>query len=53
MRFGFSKDDAIPDKTTLLIMMNPGEMNDRQRFEVQRYLSEGGTDDWEVEEVVS
>ncbi len=42
-RIGLTKEDSIPDKTTILLLMNPGALNDRQRFEINRYLRQGGT----------
>ncbi|OGW84118.1 MAG: hypothetical protein A3C47_06970 [Omnitrophica bacterium RIFCSPHIGHO2_02_FULL_51_18] len=42
-RIGFTENDPVPDKTRMLILMNPGVLTERQRYEINRYLYEGGT----------
>lgn len=37
-----SQNQPIPEKTSLLIMIRPKLMDDRQKYEVEKYLAEGG-----------
>jgi ABC-type uncharacterized transport system involved in gliding motility auxiliary subunit len=37
-----SENNPIPDNTKLLIMVRPKEFNERQKYEVSKYLAEGG-----------
>ncbi|OIO36922.1 MAG: hypothetical protein AUJ72_05485 [Candidatus Omnitrophica bacterium CG1_02_46_14] len=42
-RIALTKDDPIPDKTKTLLLLNPGKLTDRQRYEINRFLYQGGT----------
>lgn len=37
-----SQNGSIPEKTSLLILVRPKLMDERQRYEVEKYLAEGG-----------
>ena len=37
-----NESSPIPDKTKLLIIVRPKEFNERQKYEVSKYLAEGG-----------
>ena len=38
----FSQNQPLPDKTSLLLMVRPKLMDERQKYEVAKYLAEGG-----------
>ncbi len=43
VRVALTKEDPIPDKTNFLMLFNPGKLTDRQRYEINKYLYQGGT----------
>ena len=43
VRFALTKDDPMPEKIKMLMLLNPGDLSDRQRFEINKYLAGGGT----------
>jgi len=42
LRIRITEQDPIPSGIHALVIAEPGQMNDRQRYEVSRYLVEGG-----------
>ncbi|MBI4226859.1 MAG: Gldg family protein [Candidatus Omnitrophica bacterium] len=42
-RIRLTEQEPIPPDTRALVIVDPGELNDRQRYEINRYLVEGGT----------
>ncbi|OGW91105.1 MAG: hypothetical protein A3D28_03250 [Omnitrophica bacterium RIFCSPHIGHO2_02_FULL_63_14] len=42
-RVALTKGDPIPAQTNMLLVLKPGKLSERQRFEIGRYLTEGGT----------
>ena len=42
-RISLSKDSLIPEGTNLLLVVNPGPLNDRQIFELNKFLFQGGS----------
>lgn len=42
-RIGLTQTDGIPSDLSALLVLAPGALNDRQRYEINRYLYEGGT----------
>jgi ABC-type uncharacterized transport system involved in gliding motility auxiliary subunit len=41
-RIALAKDDSIPAGTNTLLMLNPGKLNDRQLYEINQFLYQGG-----------
>jgi len=41
-RVALSKDDPLPDGLNTLIVMNPAELNQRQLYEINKFLYNGG-----------
>lgn len=42
-RIDLSKTDAIPERTRTLVVLEPRELTERQRYEINRFLCEGGS----------
>ena len=42
-RTGLTKDDPIPENIDTLIVIEPKSLNERQRFEINRFLVNGGS----------
>lgn len=42
-RVAITRDDAIPSGLTALLVMNPGALDDRQLYEINKYLHQGGS----------
>lgn len=42
-RIKLTKEESIPEGTKTLIILNPKNFNERQRYEVNRFLVEGGS----------
>ncbi len=42
-RVALTKESSVPDKASALLLLNPGPLTDRQRFEINRYLRAGGS----------
>lgn len=42
-RIALTKDSPIPEKASTLILFNPGALAPRQRYEINRFLYEGGS----------
>ena len=42
-RIRLSKAEPIPPETDTLVVINPTNLNDRQRYEINRFLYEGGS----------
>lgn len=42
-RIALTKGDTVPEKTNMLMVLNPGTLTARQRYEINRYLRGGGT----------
>ncbi len=42
-RIEFTENDPIPPKTKTLLLLNPGALTDRQRYELNKYVYEGGS----------
>lgn len=42
-RIALTKEDPIPQGTTTLLVFAPGPLTDRQRYEINRFLHQGGT----------
>ncbi len=41
-RVALTASDLIPEKTTTLVVLNPGTLNERQRYEISKFLYQGG-----------
>jgi len=41
-RIRFNKDEPLPEDLDTLIVIAPAEINDRQRYEINRFLQQGG-----------
>jgi len=41
-RIALTKDDSIPEGTNTLLLVNSGELNDRQLYEINQFLYQGG-----------
>jgi ABC-type uncharacterized transport system involved in gliding motility auxiliary subunit len=41
-RIALTKENPIPEDTSILMMINPGKLNDRQTFEINKFLYQGG-----------
>ncbi len=42
-RIALGANDPIPEKTNMLIALKPGRLSERQRYEINKYLYQGGT----------
>lgn len=42
-RIRLTEQQPIPPKSSVLVLVEPGTLNDRQRYEINRFLVEGGT----------
>lgn len=42
-RIGLNKESPIPEDTSILMMINPGKLNDRQIYEINKFLYQGGS----------
>ncbi|MBI3292784.1 MAG: Gldg family protein [Elusimicrobia bacterium] len=42
-RIRLTEEEPIPPGTRALVVVEPGEMNDRQRYEINRFLVQGGS----------
>jgi len=42
-RIGLNREETIPEGVPTLILLEPERLNDRQRYEINRFLAEGGS----------
>ncbi|MCM8801143.1 MAG: Gldg family protein [Candidatus Omnitrophica bacterium] len=43
LRINLSEDDHIPAQTDTLLIINPGSLNERQLYEINKFLYQGGS----------